>query len=111
MFAQATLLNLSARFLDLKVKNNFFSLVRINTITVGKLSHYKLPIVKLSTFLGFPCGSADKESACNVGDLGLIPGREDPLEEGMATHSSISAWRLLWTEELQFMGSQRVRLD
>ena len=74
MFAQATLLNLSARFLDLKVKNNFFSLVRINTITVGKLSHYKLPIVKLSTFLGFPCGSADKESACNVGDLGLIPG-------------------------------------
>ena len=47
MFAQATLLNLSARFLDLKVKNNFFSLVRINTITVGKLSHYKLPVVKL----------------------------------------------------------------
>ena len=31
---------------------------------------------RLSTpvFLGFPCGSADKESACSVGDLGLIPG-------------------------------------
>ena len=31
---------------------------------------------RLSTpvFLGFPCGSADKESACNVGDLGSIPG-------------------------------------
>ena len=27
-----------------------------------------------SVFLGFPCGSAGKESACNVGDLGLIPG-------------------------------------
>ena len=37
---------------------------------------------------------------------------EDPLEEGMATHSSIVAWRIPWTEEpdgLQFMGSQRAR--
>ena len=36
---------------------------------------------------------------------------EDPLEEGMAAHSGILAWRILWTEEpgwLQFMGSQRV---
>ena len=39
-------------------------------------------------------------------------GQEDPLEEGMATHSSILAWRIPWTEEpggLQSMGSQRVR--
>ena len=39
-------------------------------------------------------------------------GREDPLEKGMATHSSILAWRTPWTEEpgrLQSMGSQRVR--
>ena len=38
-------------------------------------------------------------------------GQDDPLEEGMATHSSILAWRIPWTEEpgaLQFMGSQRV---
>ena len=35
-----------------------------------------------------------KESACNVGDLGSIPGLEDPLEKGMATHSSILAWRI-----------------
>ena len=38
-------------------------------------------------------------------------GGEDPLEEGMATHSSILAWRIPWIEEpggLQFMGSQRV---
>ena len=41
---------------------------------------------------GFPGGC--KESACNAGDLGLIPGWEDPLEEGMATHSSILAWRI-----------------
>ena len=36
---------------------------------------------------------------------------EDPLEKEMTTHSSILAWRILWTEEpsgLQFMGSQRV---
>ena len=42
---------------------------------------------------------------------GLIPGSGDPLEEGMATHSSILSWRTPWTEEpggLQSMGSQRV---
>ena len=44
--------------------------------------------------LGFPGGSVGRESACNVGDLGLIPGLDDPLEEGMATHSSILAWRI-----------------
>ena len=51
-----------------------------------------------------------KESACNARDLG----QEDLLEKGMATHSSILAWRIPWTEEPgapQFMGSQRVRHD
>ena len=41
-------------------------------------------------------------------------GWEDPLEKEMATHSSILAWKISWTEEpgrLQFMGSQRVRHD
>ena len=41
-------------------------------------------------------------------------GREDPLEEGKATHYSILAWRIPWTEEpggLQSMGSQRVGHD
>ena len=41
---------------------------------------------------GFSCGSAGKESACNVGDLGSTPELEDPLEKGKATHSSILAW-------------------
>ena len=41
--------------------------------------------------MGFLGGSHDKESACNAGDLGLIPGWEDPLEKGMATHPSILA--------------------
>ena len=41
-------------------------------------------------------------------------GHEDPLEKGMATHSSILAWRTPWAEDpggLQSMGSQRVGLD
>ena len=56
---------------------------------------------------GFPGGSEGKESVCNARDLG----QEDPLEKEMATHVSILAWRIPWTEEpgrLQFMGSQRV---
>ena len=101
------------------------------------------------------CGSSSvKESTCNAGDPGSIPGSgrssgegleyplqyswaslmaqsvknppamwvtwvwslgwEDPLEEGMAPHSSILAWRIPWTEKpgrLQSMGSQRVRHD
>ena len=43
-----------------------------------------------------------------------IPGQEDPLEKGMATNSSILAWKILWIEEpgrLQSMGSQRLGHD
>ena len=98
----------------------------------GKWDRLPTPV-----FWGFPGGSAGKESACNAGDLGSIPGlrsslgegkgyplqcsgaslvaqlvknppamretwvqslgREDPLEKGKATHSSILAWRILWT--------------
>ena len=61
--------------------------------------------------MGFPGGSAGKESACNAGDLGSTPGREDPLEKEMATPSSNHAWKIPQTEEpgrLQRMGSQRV---
>ena len=64
--------------------------------------------------LNFPGGSDGKASAYNAGDLGLILGREDPLENEMATHSSILAWRIPWMEEpggLQSMEVQRVRHD
>ena len=37
---------------------------------------------------------------CDIKEAGLIPGWEDPLEEGMAAHSSILAWRIPWTQEL-----------
>ena len=63
---------------------------------------------------GFPGGSDGKESTCNVGDRIQSLGGEDPLEEEMATHSSILAWKTPWTEEpgrLQSMGSRRVRHD
>ena len=52
-----------------------------------------------------------KKSACNAGEP---LGWEDPLEKGLATHSSILAWGIPWTEEpseLQSMGLQRVRHD
>ena len=48
----------------------------------------------------FPIGSDRKESTCNGRDLGSIPGLGRSLEKGTATHSSIPAWRLPWTEEL-----------
>ena len=41
-------------------------------------------------------GSDGKESAGSAGDLGLIPGREDPLEKRVAINSSILAWRITW---------------
>ena len=48
------------------------------------------PVVGLLGHMGFPGGSDSKESACNAEDLG----GEDPLEKGMATHSSVLAWRI-----------------
>ena len=58
-----------------------------------------------------------KNSPANAGDLrdvDLTPSQEDPLEESMATHSSILAWRIPWREEpcrLQSIGLQRVKQD
>ena len=57
----------------------------------------------------FPDGSEGKESACNAGEPGSIPGSNDPLKKEMTTHSSILAWEIPWTEQpggLQSMGSQ-----
>ena len=58
-----------------------------------------------------------KNLPANTGDArdaGSILGREDPLEEEMATHSSVLAWKIPWTEEsngLQFMGLQRDKTE
>ena len=51
---------------------------------------------------GFPGGSVVKNPPANAGDIrdaSLIPGSEDSLEKGTATHSSILAWRIPWTGE------------
>ena len=64
--------------------------------------------------MGFIDSSDGKQSACNAGDRGLIPGSGGSLKKGMSTHSSILAWRIPWREEpggLQPMGSQRVGHD
>ena len=53
--------------------------------------------------------SVGNESDYKAGDWIQFPGREDPLEKEMATHSSILAWRISWTEEpggLQSTGSK-----
>ena len=57
--------------------------------------------------LGFPGGATGKEHAyqcrtCKRHGFNPCLGREDSLEEGMATHSSILAWRASWTEEVGY---------
>ena len=63
---------------------------------------------------GFPGGSAVKNPPAIQEVQVRSLGQEDPLEDGMATHSTILAWRIPWTEEpggLQSIGSQRVTHD
>ena len=55
------------------------------------------------------------EFTCNVGDLGSIPALEDPLEEDMATHSSILAWRIpmgrgAWQASVHRVTKSQIRL-
>ena len=50
--------------------------------------------IALKLSKGFPGGSDGEESTQNVGEVGLIPGLERSLEEGMAAHNSILAWRI-----------------
>ena len=69
---------------------------------------------QISTAFRLEGGSDGKESAYSAGDAGSIPGSGKSPNEGMATHSSILAWRIPWIEEpggLQSMGSQRVGHD
>ena len=66
-------------------------------------------VFKSTCWSGFP----GEESNCSTGDLGLIPVWEDPLEKGMATHSSILTWKTPWTEEPNRLSpwGRRVRHD
>jgi len=67
-------------------------------------------------FQGSAGGTSGKEFACQCRKhgMGLIPESRRSLEKGMATHSSILAWRIPWTEEpggLQSMGLHRIGHD
>ena len=65
---------------------------------------------KLTKVTGLPRWLSGEEYTCNAGDTGWSLGWEDPLEEGMATHSRILACRIPWTEKpvrLQSTGSQK----
>ena len=64
--------------------------------------------------MGFPGNSYGKESNCDIGDWGPIPGSGRSPGEGTTTYSNILAWRIPWRKEsgrLKSMGSQRVRHD
>ena len=89
-----------------------------NLKTIQKNTHAKQKQAKKKTkklrFRGLTGGSLIKNLPANAGDVGSILGQDDPLEEEMATHSSILAWRIPWTGEpgrLQSMGSQRAGHD
>ena len=83
------------------------------TITnIDKLIYIKLNDPYIIT--GFPGSSDSKESPAMEETWILSLGWEDSLEKDMATHSSILAWKIPWTEEpgrLQSMGSRRVGYD
>ena len=66
------------------------------------LAHDFTPVLfhcGLVTFMGLPWRCGNKEFACNAGDPGLIPGSGGSPGEGNATHSSIPAWEIPWTED------------
>ena len=56
--------------------------------------------------MDFPCGSTGKESTCNEGNLGSIPGLGRFPKKETTTHSSILAWRIPWTTVLGVAKSQ-----
>ena len=83
----------------------------------GIIDSVNMSLSKLGRQWGFPGGSVVKNLPVNAGDTEMRApslGQEDHLEEEVATHSSILAWKILWTEEpgrLQSMWLQRVRHD
>ena len=86
-----------------------YSYILETHLTFGNLVTQKL-------IQGFQGGTSGKEPTCQCWRHKRLKflGQEDPLEEGMATHSRTLAWRIPWTEEsggLQSTGSQNFRHD
>ena len=71
------------------LRNSFLDLIELNSVKTICICASQVALVVKN-----PLANAE-----DVRDLGSFPGGEDPLEEGMAAHSSIRAWRIPWTEE------------
>ena len=91
-------------------------LIKLGPMWVSFRGRYCNLIRDSSLFRSFPGGKSGKKSTCNAGDLQETQvqslGWEDSLEKEMATHFTILAWEMSWTEEpggLQCMELQRVR--
>ena len=68
-------------------------------INVSQTVLWRCVCVCVCVCLRLPWCLSDKESTCSAGDVGSIPGSGKSLEKEMATHSSILAWEIPWTEE------------
>ena len=71
---------------------------------LGQEDPWKRDRLPAPVFLGFYGGSDGKQTTCNAGDLSW----QDPLQEGMATHSSIFAWRIPMDREVWWATVRRV---
>ena len=79
-----------------RVQNGYLGC--FSELTEGKRTEKSLLQMLIEEY--FPFGGSDsKEFVCNAAAPGSIPGSGRPMEEGMATHCSIPAWRIPWTEE------------
>ena len=91
-----------AVFLDICYSRNhrYFQIILLFQIICNIfIQHLKIIEFTRRYFSGFPCGPVGKESACNAGDLGLIPGLGGFLGEGKGypLRASILAWRIPWS--------------
>ena len=107
--------------------SSFFKIVILATVMLKSMISFKVLVLyhliifvlsSLNHVLLLSGGACGKEPACqcrlDVGRASLICGSGRSPEKGMAVHSSILAWRILWTEEpgrLQSLGMQRLRHD
>ena len=86
--------------------------IQYTDIHMHRSMHMHTSVCDYTSYSGFPGGSVVKNPPASAEDAGSIPGREDPPEKEIKTHSSILPWRIPWTEEpgrLQSMRLQRVR--
>ena len=92
-------------------KCKFVTIFQLNSVTQRKFCHKKFRLFhNVKLYLGFPGGSVVKNPPAMQNTWVRSLGLEDPLKKEMATHSSILAQEILWTEEpggLQSMGSQK----